>query len=69
VGLVGNQVDELHRSATRFERFRGWVEGLPKARLSFALVLLSWASLTLLIVLRDDEMTVSGAGRASQRPR
>jgi cyclic-di-AMP phosphodiesterase PgpH len=51
VGLVGNQVDDLHRSPTPFERFRGWIEGLPKARLYIALVLLSWASLTLLIGL------------------
>jgi membrane-associated HD superfamily phosphohydrolase len=46
-------VDELHRSPTRFERFRGWVEGLPKVLLYFALVLISWISLTALIVLGE----------------
>lgn len=44
-------MDELHRSPTRFERFRGWVEGLPKVRLYFALVLISLVSLTALIVV------------------
>jgi cyclic-di-AMP phosphodiesterase PgpH len=44
-------VDELHRSPTRFERFRVWVEGLPKMPLYFALVLISWVSLSALIAL------------------
>jgi cyclic-di-AMP phosphodiesterase PgpH len=44
-------VDEPRWSPPRFERFRGWVEGLPKARLYFALVLVSWVSLTALIAL------------------
>jgi cyclic-di-AMP phosphodiesterase PgpH len=48
---LDNREDELHRSPTRFERFRGWVEGLPKVRLYFALVLISWISLTALIAL------------------
>ena len=44
-------MDDPRRSSTRFERFRGWLEGLPKARLYFALILLSWVSLTALIAL------------------
>jgi hypothetical protein len=37
----GTRMDELQRSPTRFERFRAWVEGLPKVRLYFALALIS----------------------------
>jgi putative nucleotidyltransferase with HDIG domain len=47
----GKRVDELHRPPTRFERFRAWIEGLPKVRLFVALIAITWLSLTILIGL------------------
>jgi cyclic-di-AMP phosphodiesterase PgpH len=46
---LGRRVDELHRAPTRFERFRAWIEGLPKARLYIALLAITWLCLTLLV--------------------
>jgi putative nucleotidyltransferase with HDIG domain len=46
---LGKRVDELHRPPTRFERFRAWIEGLPKIRLFVALIAITWLSLTVLI--------------------
>ncbi len=46
---LGKRVDELHRAPTRFERFRAWIEGLPKVRLFVALIAITWLSLTVLI--------------------
>jgi putative nucleotidyltransferase with HDIG domain len=43
------RVDELHRPPTRFERFRDWIERLPKVRLFVALIAITWLSLTVLI--------------------
>jgi putative nucleotidyltransferase with HDIG domain len=43
------QVDELHRPPTRFERFRAWIERIPKVRLYVGLTVLTWLSLTVLI--------------------
>src|SRR5215203_4252142 len=43
------QVDELHRPPTRFERFRAWIERIPKVRLYVELTVLTWLSLTALI--------------------
>jgi putative nucleotidyltransferase with HDIG domain len=43
------RVDELHRPPTRFERFRDWIERLPKLRLFVALIAITWLSLTVLI--------------------
>ncbi|MDQ3910227.1 MAG: HDIG domain-containing protein [Actinomycetota bacterium] len=48
---LGKRVDELHRPPTRFERFRAWIEGLPKIRLFVALIAITWLSLTVLIGL------------------
>jgi putative nucleotidyltransferase with HDIG domain len=48
---LGKRVDELHRPPTRFERFREWIEGLPKVKLFVALILITWLSLTALIGL------------------
>ena len=48
---LGRRVDELHRPPTRFERFREWIEGLPKVRLFVALILITWLALTALIGL------------------
>src|SRR3712207_3976227 len=46
---LGKRVDELHRAPTRFERFRAWIEGVPKVRLFVALIAITWLSLTVLI--------------------
>src|ERR671916_1151651 len=48
---LGKRVDELHRPPTWFERFREWIEGLPKDLLYAELTILSWLSLTALIGL------------------
>jgi putative nucleotidyltransferase with HDIG domain len=48
---LGKRVDELHRPPTRFERFREWIEGLPKVRLYAALIAITFLSLTALIGL------------------
>src|ERR687894_897372 len=45
----GRRVDELHRSPTRFELFRAWIERRPKVRLYIGLTALTWLSLTALI--------------------
>ncbi|HZY66197.1 MAG TPA: HDIG domain-containing protein [Rubrobacteraceae bacterium] len=56
----GKPANELRRPATWFERFRSWVESLPKARLYVALLLITWASLTILISI--DTRTLSALG-------
>jgi putative nucleotidyltransferase with HDIG domain len=48
---LGKRVDELHRPPTQFERFREWIEGLPKVTLFVALILITWLALTALIGL------------------
>jgi cyclic-di-AMP phosphodiesterase PgpH len=48
---LGRRVDELHRPPTRFERFREWIEGLPKIRLYVVLIAFTWLALTALIGL------------------
>jgi putative nucleotidyltransferase with HDIG domain len=48
---LGKRVDELHRPPTWFERFRAWIEGLPKDLLYAVLTIISWLSLTALIGL------------------
>ena len=48
---LGRRVDELHRPPTRFERFREWIEGLPKIRLFVFLIVFTWLALTALIGL------------------
>jgi cyclic-di-AMP phosphodiesterase PgpH len=48
---LGKRVDELHRPPTWFERFRDWIEGMPKDLLYAELTILSWLSLTALIGL------------------
>src|SRR5215213_5578016 len=45
----GRRVDELHRSPTRFELLRAWIERLPRIRLYIGLTALTWLSLTALI--------------------
>src|SRR3712207_9019180 len=48
---LGKRVDELHRPPTWLERFRAWIEGLPRDLLYAELTILSWLSLTALIGL------------------
>ena len=48
---LGKRVDELHRPPTWFERFRSWIEGLPKDLLYAGLTIISFLSLTALIGL------------------
>ncbi len=48
---LGRRVDELHRAPTWFERFRAWIEGLPKVRLYVVLLTITWLCLTLLVGL------------------
>jgi len=45
----GRRVDEFHRPPTRFERFRAWIERIPKVRLYVGLTTLTWLALTALI--------------------
>src|SRR5215213_318758 len=47
--IEGKKVDELHRSPTRFERFRAWIERMPKFRVYVGLTTLTWLALTALI--------------------
>ena len=43
------RVDEFHRSPTRFEQFRAWIERIPKVRLYIGLTAITWLALTALI--------------------
>jgi len=43
------RVDEFHRSPTRFEQFRAWIERIPKVRLYVGLTAITWLALTALI--------------------
>jgi cyclic-di-AMP phosphodiesterase PgpH len=45
---LGKRVDELHRAPTGLERFRAWIEGLPRDLLYAELTIISWLSLTAL---------------------
>src|SRR5918998_2039827 len=45
----GRRTEEFHRPRTRMERFRVWLEGLPRLRLYVTMLLTVWLSLTLLI--------------------
>ncbi len=56
------RVDEFHRPATRFERFRGRVENLPKPRLYLALMLITWVLLTALISINSQTFETLGIG-------
>ena len=47
--IKGKRVDEFHRSPTRFERFRAWIERIPKVRLYVGLTTITWLALTALI--------------------
>jgi putative nucleotidyltransferase with HDIG domain len=45
------KVDDLHRPPTWFERFRAWIEGLPRGVFYAELTVISWLSLTALVGL------------------
>src|SRR5215218_2485637 len=45
------RVEDLHRPPTWFERFRAWIEGLPREILYTELTIISWLSLTALVGL------------------
>src|ERR671928_1522835 len=47
--FASKRVDEFHRSPTRFERFRAWIERIPKVRLYVVLTTVTWLALTALI--------------------
>ncbi len=51
---------ELRRRSGWFERFRGWVEGVPKMRLYVTLLFITWISLTVLISLDSRTLGVLG---------
>jgi len=52
--------DDFHRPPTRMERFRAWIEGLPKKKLYVALAVGTWLLLTVLIGI--DPRQVFGGG-------
>lgn len=54
----GKRPEEFHKLPTRFERVRGWLEGLPHRRFYISLLLVTWLSLTVLISL-DPRPTLS----------
>lgn len=57
---INKRVDEFHRPATRFEKFRSGIEGLPKSRLYLGLLIVTWLSLTALISV--DSQTLESLG-------
>ena len=60
----GKRPEEFHRPPTRLEKFRGWVEGLPRQRFYVFLLFFTWLSLTVLISL-DSRPTFSTGGLGS----
>ncbi|QIN78811.1 hypothetical protein GBA65_10080 [Rubrobacter marinus] len=57
----GKRPEEFHRLPTRSEKFRGWVDGLPRMRFYVTLLVITWLSLTVLISL-DPRPTFSTGG-------
>ncbi|CAN5561228.1 MAG: HD family phosphohydrolase [Rubrobacteraceae bacterium] len=56
----GKRVDEFHRPPTAFERFRAWVDGLPRLKLYVALVGVTWLALTAIIGLDSSHLSAVG---------
>lgn len=57
----GKHLDkDLHRPATRFERFRGWIESRNKPRLYLFILAITWVSLTVLISLDSRALSAFG---------
>lgn len=61
-----NRVDEFHRPPTSFERFRAWVESLPRMQLYVVLTAITWISLTVLIGLDYRPLVALGLRDAEQ---
>ncbi len=59
--VPGRKPEEFHRPPTRLERFRGWVERLPRQRFYIFLLFFTWLSLTVLISL-DSRPTFASGG-------
>lgn len=57
---LGKKVDEFHRSPTGFERFRAWVDGLPRLKLYVALTIVTWLALTAIIGLDGSHLSAVG---------
>lgn len=70
MGLRGNRKrrrgsEELRRQSGWFERFRVWLEGVPRMRLYVALLFITWLSLTVLISLDSRTLGVLGLWNSS----
>lgn len=61
-----NRVDEFHRPPTGFERFRTWVESLPRMRLYVVLTAITWLSLSGLIGFDYRPLVAVGLRDAGQ---
>jgi cyclic-di-AMP phosphodiesterase PgpH len=57
---LGKKVDEFHRPPTTFERFRAWVERLPRIKLFVALTVATWLALTAIIGLDSSHLSAVG---------
>ncbi len=57
---LGKRVDEFHRPPTIFERFRAWVDGLPRLKLYIALTAITWLALTAIIGLDGSHLSAVG---------
>ena len=57
-------MNELHRPPTRTERFRSWLEDLPRLRLYVLVIVTTWLLLTLLIGV--DSRSVDGGGGSQE---
>jgi putative nucleotidyltransferase with HDIG domain len=60
---LGHRVDEYHRSPTRTERARAWLEDANKPRLYVGAVIITWISLVALISIETDPLAALGIGR------
>lgn len=57
--------DELRRRSGWFERFRGWVEDVPRVRLYVTLLFITWLFLTVLISFDSRTLDVLGVWDSS----
>lgn len=58
--------EEFHRPLVHSERFRAWVEALPKMRLYLVLTVITWASLTALIGIESNPLAALGYEQESR---
>ena len=54
--------EEFHRPLVLSEKFRAWVESVPKLRLYLALTVITWASLTTLMSIDSNPLVSLGLG-------